>query len=105
LILPPKTPRSPRGRKIEEDLRKLGLDYHIIMESSNVELSSLYVEMGLGISLATMVSELPLLRERKLAFISLTHYFKPDFIAVLRRKDKTLSPYHSSFLEILLGNQ
>ncbi|MEW6386545.1 MAG: LysR family transcriptional regulator [Thermodesulfobacteriota bacterium] len=104
LILPPKTPGYPRGRRVEEDLKKLGLDFHVIMESSNVELSSLYVEMGLGISFATMVKDLPLPRERKLAFISLTHYFPPDFIAIVRRRDKILSPYHSSFLEILLGN-
>lgn len=103
LILPPKSPKYPGHRTVEESLRKLGLDYHVVMESSNVELSSLYVEMGLGISFATIVKDLPIPGKRKLAFISMSHYFKPDYIAVITRKDKVLAPYKSAFLKILFG--
>ncbi|AEB08873.1 LysR family transcriptional regulator [Desulfobacca acetoxidans] len=104
LILPPKTPTYPRRSKMEEELKRLGLEYHIIMESSNVELSSLYVEMGLGITLATLVKkELPELHARQLAFLPLTHYFPPDWITVLMRKNKLLTSYQSAFLNILLG--
>jgi len=99
LILPP-TNLKYRSN-LEERFQKLGIDYHIIMESSNVELSSLYVEMGLGISFATIVKVLPELKKRKLAFLSMDHLFKPDFIAVVMRKDKTMISYKSAFIKIL----
>ena len=61
----------------------------IVMESSNVELSSLYVEMGFGISFATVVKDLPKLTKRKLEFLPMDHLFKPDYIVMVMRKDKT----------------
>jgi hypothetical protein len=73
------------------------------MESSNVELSSLYVEMGLGISFATVVKDLPVLKKRKLEFIPLAQIFKPDHIAVVMRKDKILASYKSAFINELFG--
>jgi len=101
LILPPPSPKATGRRRLEEQLHQLGLDYHITMESSNVELSSLYVEMGLGISFATMVRELHLPQPRRLVFIPLPHYFKPDYIAVVLRKDKFLPPYKKAFIDLL----
>ena len=88
---------------LEEKFQKLAIDYHVIMESSNVELSSLYVEMGLGISFATIVTDLPELKKRKLEFLSMDHLFKPDYIAVVMRKDKTLTSYKKAFIKILFG--
>ena len=73
------------------------------MESSNVELSSLYVEMGLGISFATVVKDMPSLTIRKVEFLSMDHLFKPDHIAVVMRKDKTLISYKDAFVNILFG--
>ncbi|MGD8504970.1 MAG: LysR family transcriptional regulator substrate-binding protein, partial [Syntrophobacterales bacterium] len=105
LILPPKSLRYTCRRKLEKQFQKLGVDYHIIMESSNVELSSLYVEMGLGISFATVVRDLPALKERNLAFIPMNQFFKPDFIAVVMRKDKILASYKSGFINILFGRE
>jgi DNA-binding transcriptional LysR family regulator len=101
LILPPLTLKYRRN--LEERFQKLGIDCHVIMESSNVELSSLYVEMGLGISFATIVTDLPELKKRKLAFLSMDHLFKPDYIAVVMRKDKTLMSYKKAFIKILFG--
>ena len=71
LILPPVNLKYRSS--LEERFQKLGIDYHIVMESSNVELSSLYVEMGLGISFATVVKDLPELKKRKLAFLPMDH--------------------------------
>lgn len=105
LILPPQSLKYAGRRTLEDHFRKLGLDYHVIMESSNVELSSLYVEMGLGISFATVASDLPLPEKRKLAFIPLDHYFPPDYLAVVLRKDKVLSPHKQAFLEMLFGDR
>jgi DNA-binding transcriptional LysR family regulator len=103
LILPPKDLRFSCRRMLEERFQKLGLDYQIVMESSNVELTSRYVEMGLGISFATVVMDLPALKERKLEFLTMDQLFKPDYIAAVMRKDKTLASYKSSFINILFG--
>ena len=105
LILPPPSLRYTGRSLLEDHFRKLGLDYHVIMESSNVELSSLYVEMGLGISFATVASELPLPEKRKLAFIPLNQYFPPDYITVVLRRDKVLAPHKQAFLEMLFGGR
>jgi len=103
LILPPKDLRFTCRRILEERFQELGLDYQIVMESSNVELTSLYVEMGLGISFATVVRDLPALEKRNLAFIPMNTLLKPDFIAVVMRRDKVLTSYKSSFINILFG--
>ena len=103
LILPPKDLRFTCRRMLEERFQKLGLHYQIVMESSNVELTSLYVEMGLGISFATVVRGLPALRQRKLEFLPMDQLFKLDFIGVVMRKEKTLASYKSSFINILFG--
>jgi DNA-binding transcriptional LysR family regulator len=103
LILPPRQAGSRAWLTMEDHLRKAGVDYHVILESSNVELSSLYVELGLGISFATMVRDLPGPQSRNLDFIPLRHYFKPDHIAIVMRKDKSFPAYKSAFLEMLFG--
>jgi len=99
LILPPVNLKYRSN--LEERFQKLGIDYHIVMESSNVELSSLYVEMGLGISFATVVKDLPELKKRKLEFLSMDHLFKSDYITVVMRKNKTLISYKDAFIKIL----
>ena len=101
LILPP-TNLKYRSN-LEERFQKMGVEYRIIMESSNVELSALYVEMGLGISFATVVMDLSELKKRALAFLPLDHLFKPDYISVVMRKDKTLVSYKNAFIKILFG--
>ena len=103
LILPPKDLRFTCRRILEDRFQKLGLDYQIVMESSNVELTSLYVEMGLGISFATVVRDLPALEKRNLAFIPMNTLLKPDFIAVVMRRDKVLTSYKTAFINILFG--
>jgi DNA-binding transcriptional LysR family regulator len=101
LILPPRESKLSSRKLLEERLRELGAKYHVILESSNVELSSLYVEMGLGISFATVVRDLPALRQRRLKFIPVAGLPESDHIAVVMRKDKTLPSYKKSFLDIL----
>ncbi len=103
LILPPRQAGAQGWLTMEDHLRKAGVDYHVILESSNVELSSLFVELGLGISFATMVRDLPGPQNRNLDFIPLRHYFKPDHIAIVMRKDKSLPAYKSAFLAMLFG--
>ena len=99
LILPPKNIRS--RKYLEERFQKVGADYHILMESSNVELSSLYVEMGFGISLATVVKDLPELKKRKLAFLPMDHLIRPDYLTVITRKDTRMISYKNAFIKVL----
>jgi DNA-binding transcriptional LysR family regulator len=102
LILPPRGPESGHRRLLEEQFKKLGLAFRIILESSNVELSARYVETGLGLAFATLARGLP--RRRDLAFIPLDHYFKPDHLALVMRRDKVLTPYKQAFINLLFGD-
>lgn len=103
LILPPRGQRS-RGRQTLEALfHQQGLDYRVVMESSNVELSSLYVELGLGLSFATVVKKSALAGQRSLAFLPMSHYVAPDFLAIIHRPDKAILAYMQAFLDLLLA--
>jgi len=103
LILPPRGQRSPGRQTLEALFQEQGLDYQVVMESSNVELSSLYVELGLGISFATVVTKLPLAWQRSLAFLPMSHYAAPDYLAIIHRRDKIISAYMQAFLDLLLA--
>ena len=90
---------------LEEQFQKLGLDYRIAMESSNIELSSVYVEMGLGVSLGTVIKDLPALTHRRLQFLPLGHLFKPDHIALVMRRGKVMASYKQAFMKALIGEE
>jgi len=105
LILQPKSGKNSSRALIEEQFRKLGFDHRVVMASSNIELSSIYVEMGLEITFANVVKELPALKMRKLTLISLDHYFKPDHLCVAMRKNKILASYKGAFLDVLFGKE
>ncbi len=103
LILPP-VGTPPRDR-IERRLQQLGLPYQVILESANVELSALYVELGLGLAPATLVTpDLPELRQRRLAYLPFPPLAPPDTLVILQRRHKVLLPCQQAFLECLLGH-
>jgi len=103
LILPPRSNNYSSRNKLEELFREHGLHFRVIMESSNIELSSLYVEIGLGITYATVDRDcLPKFKDRKLEFISLAHYFEPEHIVAIFRQDREHNVYKRAFLNILL---
>lgn len=104
LILPPRGPKPNNRTALEEMFRRMGVPYRVIVESSNVELSSLYVELGLGLSFASVVRDAPIATPRRIAFIPLSDYFEPDYIAVVMRKGKILSSYKRAFLKSLVGD-
>ena len=70
-----------------------------------MELSSSYVEMGLEISFATVIREIPSLTIRKVEFLSMDHLFKPGNISAVMRKEKNLISYKSDFIKILFGEE
>jgi DNA-binding transcriptional LysR family regulator len=102
LILPPKDQKCARRLTFEEEMQKLGLDYRVVMESSNVELSALYVEAGMGVAPASIVRELPLPGRRRVALLSLSHYFEPDHLVLIMRKDRVAASYKTTFVNMLL---
>jgi DNA-binding transcriptional LysR family regulator len=101
LILPPRSGEHSMRERLDELFRKRGLNPHVIVESSNVELSAQYVEAGLGISFAAMTAERPGMREGDPAFIPLDHYFPPKWIGIVLRRDKIFRPHKQAFLDIL----
>lgn len=104
LILPPRSIESRRF--IEELFEKKGIPYRVIMESGNVELSSRYVEAGIGISFARIVSGLTPPQGRKIRFLPMTGYFGTDHLAVVTRRGKSLPFYAEDFIaRILMGNK
>ncbi|TAN44214.1 MAG: LysR family transcriptional regulator [Nitrospirae bacterium] len=103
LILPPKNSGVSHRARLEELFRRRNLDYSVVMESSNVELSSLYVEMGLGVSFASIVRGLPVFKKRKLECISLCHILNAEYICAAARKDKQLTAYQKYFMDMLFS--
>lgn len=104
LILPPQDLRYPARILLEEHLRRSGSDGHIIMESSNVEINARFVEMGAGISFATVASDIDVLKGMEIEFIPLGHYFKPDFLSAFTRKEKMLPFYKKTLLDLFVQN-
>jgi DNA-binding transcriptional LysR family regulator len=105
LIVPPRGPEAGGRRLIDEQFGRLGLPIRIILESANVELSARYVETGLGLAFATLARGLPQERLRHVAFIPLDHYFQPDHLALVLRRDKLLTPYKLAFINLLFGDK
>ncbi len=68
LILPPRGPEFPGRRVLDEHFHQLGLTPNLVKESANVELSALYVELGLGVAFASLAENLPELSRRPLPF-------------------------------------
>jgi len=101
LILPPKSVEFPYRNRLEELFRKRNLKYFVIMESSNIELSSLYVEMGLGVSFASIVPGLRVLKNKKLEYIPLRQYLMSEYICIATRRDKRMSVFQEAFLELM----
>lgn len=104
LILPPKDSGLNYRKKLDELFAQQGLEYRVAMESSNVELSSLYTELGLGISFATIAQDLPIMKKKKLAFIPLKHYFNSNYILIVLRKNTILPSFKKAFINMLVSD-
>lgn len=102
LILPHRETELQRRKKLDELFAKHGVDCRVVMESSNIELSSVYCEMGLGISFATIVKDLPGLKKRNLRFVQLSHDFEHDYLTLVMRKDLVLPSFKKAFIDLLL---
>jgi DNA-binding transcriptional LysR family regulator len=105
LILPPKGIEFYGRGRLDELFSRLRLDYRVVMETSNVELSSVYSEMGLGVAFATIVKKPSIAKDRNIVFVPLSHYFDPEYLVIAMRKDRVLSSFKQAFLDLLLGKR
>lgn len=103
LILPPKSGDQPYRGRLEGLFAMRGISYNSAMESSNIELSSLYVEMGLGVCFASIVKGLRAFKGKNLKCIPLSHVLAPEYLCVISRKDKYPAALHESFVDMLLA--
>jgi DNA-binding transcriptional LysR family regulator len=103
LILPPKSMDNKSRSRIDDRFEEESIEYRVIMESSNVELSSRYVEAGIGISFATIAKGVNPLTGRKIKFIPMSKYFEGDYISVVSRREKRLSSYVENFISQILN--
>lgn len=104
LILPIKRNEPCKRTEIEKLFLENNLTYDMVMESSSVELNVTYVELGLGISFATVVRSLPALNRQGSRFLSLNKYFAPDYLAVVFRRDKKLQMHQQVFMDVITGD-
>jgi DNA-binding transcriptional LysR family regulator len=104
LIVPPLDLLLPAGKKFFDSLKKNSKDFQVVMESSNVELSSIYVEEGLGISFASVVEGMEVLKNRKLKFIPLENFFKPDQLSLVMRHRDNFLGYKKGFIDAFFGS-
>jgi len=105
LILPPMSMDNKSRSRIDHRFKEEGIEYRVIMESSNVELSSRYVEAGIGISFATIAEGVNPLTERQLKCIPMSRYFEGDHISIVCREEKRLPSHLENFISQLLGTK
>ncbi|MDP2157941.1 MAG: LysR family transcriptional regulator [Nitrospirota bacterium] len=103
LILPPMSMDNKSRSRIDHSFEEEGIEYRVIMESSNVELSSRYVEAGIGISFATIAAGVNPLTGRHIKFIPMSRYFESDYISVVCKREKGLPSYMENFMSQILG--
>jgi hypothetical protein len=63
------------------------------------------VELGLGVGFATLARGVAPPTTRNLVFLPLPHYFKPDHLAVVQRRDKVLTRHKRAFINLLFGDK
>lgn len=101
LILPPHSLKYAGRERLEDMFRREGLEYRVVMESANAELTALYVEMGVGLGFAMVSADFTPLGGRNLVFLPLDHYFLPGHIVIILKEMEALPPYKQAFLDLL----
>jgi len=103
LILPPKGINNSFRARIDDKFNKEGITYRVIMESGNVELSSRYVEAGIGISFATIAKGVDPLAGRQIKFIPMARYFEGDYVSVVCGEEERLPSHVKNFIAQVFG--
>ncbi|MBN1227743.1 MAG: LysR family transcriptional regulator [Deltaproteobacteria bacterium] len=100
LILGPKQMRTIHQRLLDS-FEEMNIPYQIIMESSNLVLTSRYIEMGLGVTIFSEWFGVDIPSRKQIRVISIDHIIKPDYVAIVMRKEKKLQIFQTAFLMIL----
>ena len=99
LIMGPQHMRTLHQRLLKY-FEERKIPYRIIMESSNLVLTSRYIEMGFGISLFSAWFSIDMPSKKRFRIIPIDHLIEPDYVAVAMRKEKRLQNFQNAFLMI-----
>lgn len=102
LIMPPHRMMHPCRSIIEKSALSAGLNLKVVLESSNVELSSRYVEKGLGISFASIVEDINLPKGREIQFIPIDNLLQSANISISMRSKVSLKGARANFVKTML---
>lgn len=97
LILPPR--HLSTWRMVDLAFKQNNLNYRVNLEAGGWEVIKKYVEQGMGISI---VSDVCLNGEEKLARIPLDQYFPDRGYGIVMRRGKFLSPQAKRFIEMMV---
>lgn len=99
LILPPR--HLSTWRMVDLVFTQHNTSYKVNLEAGGWEVIKKYVEQGMGVSI---VSDLCLTGEEKVARVSLSEYFPDRGYGIVLRRGKFLSPQAKRFIEIMDPN-
>lgn len=96
LILPPR--HLSTWSMVDLVFKQHNAEYKVTLEAGGWEVIKTYVELGMGVSI---VSDLCLSDNKKLARIPLDEYFPDRSYGIVIRKGKFLSPQAKCFIEVI----
>ena len=96
-------PESLTRRTVEQALRETGVNYDIVLEMDNTELIKRYVEVGLGVAVASDFTLHPDDHD-KLGVARLDHLFPSFKMGICTLKGKFLGKAVSNFMDSLVGD-
>ena len=102
LNLPEKNAKFSARDKIDRMFDEHGLKYRVALETPNVLLSLRYAMKGIGLSFMLCYSAMIEEFSDRLDFISMSHLFPDETIAIAMRKDSWLPQFKLEFLQNLI---
>lgn len=103
LILSPPHLKYFSRTKFENLLAMEGLQYQVVLESSAVNLSLKYVEIGMGILFLSAPIMVKKYVAQKFAVLDMNRFLPPDTIVLVMKKRKQIAKHEKDFIDIILG--
>ena len=85
---------------LEEEFRRRGLDYEVIVELDSLDMIKRYVALGMGISVGPLLAIEPEDKDR-LGVVSLANLLPVDQGGIVTLKGKTLSTPARNFIHVM----
>jgi DNA-binding transcriptional LysR family regulator len=105
LIVPPRESQNPGRHKMLKAIQDKGLTYKISMESSNVELNSLYVRNGLGLSFAMVAEGEKINKQKGTSLVPLDVELSEEHLTIFCRRERLKAPAVERMISSLLSQQ